>query len=125
VPLERYSEYTLPLRWRGEGGLDALADGSLADKALLVTGGWPALVEQVAGEAMRRPGKAPQAVAALDRLEAAHADPGWCRQLLTDSGALLQTWPDMGRLIEVLVEHAAPCSPRDVQVLAADKVLDP
>jgi len=124
LPLERYSQYTLPLRWRGEGGLDALADGSLADRSLLVTGGWPALVEQVAAEALRKPGRASQAVAALDRLEAAHADPGWCRQLLTDSGALLPTWPDMSRLVEVLVEYDAPCSPTDVQVLAADKVLD-
>lgn len=124
VPLERYSEYTLPLRWRGEGGLDALADGSLADKALLVTGGWPTLVEQVAVAGLRRPGKASQALTALDRMEAAHADPEWCRQLLTDSGALLIAWPDMSRLIEVLVEYDAPCSPTDVQVLAADKVLD-
>jgi hypothetical protein len=30
----------------------------------------------------------------------------------------------MSRLIEVLVEYDAPCSPTDVQVLAADKVLD-
>jgi hypothetical protein len=29
----------------------------------------------------------------------------------------------MARLIEVLVEYEAPCSPKDLSVLAADKVM--
>ncbi|MGY1684962.1 hypothetical protein ACI8AK_05165 [Geodermatophilus sp. SYSU D00867] len=124
VPLERYDKYTLPLRWRGEGGLDVFADGALAQEALAVTDGWPQLVEDLAVEAARRKGRTARPAAALERLRAAQADPAWCRAFLTGSGALLPGWPDMARLLEVLVEYEEPCSPKDVQLLAADKVLD-
>jgi hypothetical protein len=124
MPLERYNEYTLPLRWRGEGGLDVFADGQMAHEALAVTGGWPQLVEELAVEAARRKGRTARPAAALKQLRAVQDDPAWCRTFLAGSGALLPDWPDMARLIEVLVEYEEPCSPKDVQLLAADKVTD-
>jgi hypothetical protein len=124
MPLERYNEYTLPLRWRGEGGLDVFADGQMAHEALVVTGGWPQLVEELAVEAARRKGRTARPAAALKQLRAVQDDPAWCRTFLAGSGALLPDWPDMARLIEVLVEYEEPCSPKDVQLLAADKVTD-
>lgn len=124
MPLERYNKYTLPLRWRGEGGLDVFADGQMAHEVLAATDGWPQLVEKLAVDAARRRGRTAQPADALEQLRAEHADPAWCRAFLTASGALLPSWPEMARLIEVLVEYEEPCSLKDVQLLAADKVTD-
>jgi hypothetical protein len=118
MPLQRYNEYTLPLRWQGDSVLAAYATEEFVARTFDLTGGWPLLAEELAMDVMSGRSKTAQALgAALDRLEKAQADADWCAAFLRRSGADFTGWSDLRPVANMLAEYAAPCAPTDLAML--------
>jgi hypothetical protein len=111
VPMERFSARSLPLQWRDRPKLEELGSPELAPRLLEVTGGWPALVDQVVQRTLKA-----NAQTALDEAEQRLAQPSWPAHFLQATGAIGAS-EELTRLVGALVEHGDPADDDDVALL--------
>lgn len=111
VTLDRFNARTLPLQWRDQGRLEELGSPEHAPKLLALTGGWPALVDQVATRTLKV-----GAARALNEFAEQRQDPTWAKQLLVETGATVVD-SDLTLLVRALAEYNDNCGTEELQLL--------
>jgi|SRR5271166_822631 len=111
VTLDRFSARTLPLQWRDQPKLEELASAELAASVLQVTGGWPAIVDNLA-QHTRKVG----VEKALDELSEEHENPEWSERFLRETGAIGVS-TDLRLLVAAMADYGASCTNEDLEEL--------
>jgi hypothetical protein len=111
VTLDRFSARTLPLQWRDQPKLEELASAELAASVLQVTGGWPAIVDNL-GQHTRKVG----VEKALDELSEEYENPEWPERFLRETGAIGVS-TDLRLLVAAMADYGASCTNEDLEEL--------